>query len=457
MTSRKPPLIIPVEEQSREFDAKLLLGCVVAESGRTAIVGSRREIHIRAAELPPGLYFAKSFRPVSRRMFRILRDLGFEIIACDEEGLLPYPDDLYFERRISDETLAMISNFFAWGPENEALFRRCPGYTGAPIHVTGNPRVDLMREDVRGFFDPEVERLRGRFGEFILLNTNFGTVNHRVPELAWMNLLEESEGSEFDEFRTALTRHRLALFSHFKQLVTVLSRAFPDRNIIVRPHPVESHVPWLEAADDAENVHVIHEGSVLPWLMASGVLLQNNCTTAIEAYLLGRPAITYRPIVNESFDTDLTNALTHHADTSELLCDMIQDVFAGRLDVHDGPDQQKLIAQYIASLDGPLACDRIVEALEGPRPVPEARAFGRMNGWAQSQFRRVEKYVRSRIPGDKNGPGYQEQRFPGVSITEVRERVTRFGRLLDRFQGVSVTRVSEHIFRLDADSRTRPD
>ena len=80
-----------------------------------------------------------------------------------------------------------------------------------------------------------------------------------------------------------------------------------------------------------------------------------------------------------------------------------------------------------------------------------------MNGWAQSQFRRVEKYVRSRIPGDKNGPGYQEQRFPGVSITEVRERVTRFGRLLDRFQGVSVTRVSEHIFRLDADSWTRSD
>ena len=168
MTSRKPPLIIPVEEQSREFDAKLLLGCVVAESGRTAIVGSRREIHIRAADLPPGLYFSKSFRPVSRRMFRILRDLGFEIIACDVEGLLPYPDDLYFERRISDETLAMISDFFAWGPENDALFRRCPGYTGAPIHVTGNPRVDLMREDVRGFFDPEVERLRAEVGRFMV-------------------------------------------------------------------------------------------------------------------------------------------------------------------------------------------------------------------------------------------------------------------------------------------------
>ena len=385
-------------------------------------------------------------------MFRILRSLGFEIIACDEEGLLPYPDPLYFERRVSPETLAMISDLFAWGPANDALFRRCPGYAGTPVHVTGNPRVDLMRPEVRGYFDGEVKRLRDRYGEFLLLNTNFGTVNHRVPELAWMSQLDESAPSEKDDFRTALTRHRLTLFDHFKRLVRDLGRTFPDRNLVVRPHPVEGHAAWIEAADGAENVHVVHEGSVLPWLMASAVLLQNNCTTAIEAYLCGRPAITYRPIVNARFDTDLTNALTHHAETTEELCDRIGDVIAGRLSVHDGPEQQKLIAQHIASLRGPLASDRIIEALEGARRPTRIGSLDRASGWSHAQLRRFVKFVRSQIPGDKNDSGYQEQRYPSVSLDDVSERVGRFGRLLGRFASVRVSPVTRHIFRLDSDA-----
>ena len=39
--------IIPAEEQSREFDAKLLLACVAAERNFPAIVGARRDIHLK--------------------------------------------------------------------------------------------------------------------------------------------------------------------------------------------------------------------------------------------------------------------------------------------------------------------------------------------------------------------------------------------------------------------------
>jgi hypothetical protein len=49
-------LIIPVEEQSREFDAKLLLACVAAERGYPAVLGSRRAIHLSATRLPRGIY-----------------------------------------------------------------------------------------------------------------------------------------------------------------------------------------------------------------------------------------------------------------------------------------------------------------------------------------------------------------------------------------------------------------
>ena len=52
MTHRASTLIVPVENQSRELDAKLLLSCVAAERGFPVVLGSRFFIHLAAASLP---------------------------------------------------------------------------------------------------------------------------------------------------------------------------------------------------------------------------------------------------------------------------------------------------------------------------------------------------------------------------------------------------------------------
>jgi surface carbohydrate biosynthesis protein len=449
-------LIIPAEEQSRELDAKLLLACVAAERGFPTIVGSRRDIHLEATRLPRGIYYAKSFRALSVRMFAILRDLGHEIVACDEEALLPYPDHLYFERRVAPKAYEMITNFFAWGAENAALFRRCPSYTGAPIHVTGNPRVDLMRREIRGYFEGDAAALRRRFGDFVLINTNFGTINHRVPELAWLSFIEVSEdGADSEDYKVATTHHRLALFSHFKELLPRLARAFPDHTIVLRPHPLENHGPWREAASGCDNVHVVHEGAVIPWLLAAKAVIQNNCTTAIESYLMERPVISYLPITSERLDSPITNALSYQAFGFEELSTLLRRIADGELGACDSPGQRKLIDRHIAALDGPLASDRIVDALgavesSGARP-PRPGAFRHARGWLDARFRALEKNVRSWIPGDKNNRGYQEQRFPGLSLDEVRERVDRFGGLLGRFAKLRIEQHSRNIYRITSD------
>ena len=40
MTIKKPLLLIPVENQIRELDPKLLLACVAAERGFSSVIGS---------------------------------------------------------------------------------------------------------------------------------------------------------------------------------------------------------------------------------------------------------------------------------------------------------------------------------------------------------------------------------------------------------------------------------
>ena len=121
MTNSASTLIVPVESQVRELDAKLLLSCVAAERGFPVIIGSRAYTHFHAASFPRGVYLAKSMRSLSSSMFTILRKLGHEIVAWEEEALVHPPPDTYFTLRLSPTTIRKVSHIFAWGQENVDL------------------------------------------------------------------------------------------------------------------------------------------------------------------------------------------------------------------------------------------------------------------------------------------------------------------------------------------------
>ncbi|MEE3330729.1 MAG: hypothetical protein VX246_07655, partial [Myxococcota bacterium] len=76
MTTPRPTLLIPVENQVRELDAKLLFSLAAAERGYPVVLGARTTLHLDAATLPRGVYVAKSVRKLSTRMFGIYRNLG---------------------------------------------------------------------------------------------------------------------------------------------------------------------------------------------------------------------------------------------------------------------------------------------------------------------------------------------------------------------------------------------
>ena len=50
MNNSASTLIIPVETQVREMDAKILLSCIAAERGFPVIMGSRAFVHFQAVE-----------------------------------------------------------------------------------------------------------------------------------------------------------------------------------------------------------------------------------------------------------------------------------------------------------------------------------------------------------------------------------------------------------------------
>jgi hypothetical protein len=204
-------------------------------------------------------------------------------------------------------------------------------------------------------------------------------------------------------------------------------------------------------------VEVKHSGNVIPWLLATKALVHNSCTTGLEAHALGVPALSYRARVDERYDYGfyrLPNLLSHECFDFEELITSLKKVLMGELGGADGAERKALIDHYLAALDGPLASQRIVDVLEeiateiSEKPLPSS--LDQLRGSFAAEWRRLGKKYRSLLPGTVNRPEFQQQRFPDLSLDEVRGRVSRFRQLLGIEAELRVEQLSSEIFQLSA-------
>ncbi len=223
------PLLLPVENQVRELDSKILLACIAAQRRFSSFIGSRREIHFNITSFPKGIYLSKSITRASDMMVRIMRNLGHKIVAWDEEALVHLPADTYYSRRLSPAAMIHVDRFFAWGEDNAELWRQYPYLPeDAVIEVTGNPRNDLLRPELNAYYDSDVARIKKTYGDFILINTNFNHVNAFTPV---QNLFQPTSGpDEIPQFGRAakgmsrsyaegLRNHKQSVFKDFQRMI----------------------------------------------------------------------------------------------------------------------------------------------------------------------------------------------------------------------------------------------
>ncbi len=467
MKTARTPLIIPVENQVRELDPKLLLACVAARRGFASIIGSHRWIDFRIASLPRSLYLCKSFTVMNLKMFRIMHRLGQKIVSWDEEALVHLPADMYYSRRLSAQSLQYVSHLFAWGEDNAQLWRQYPRMPKEmPIHVTGNPRGDLLRAEMRTFYRRDADELRSQYGKYILVNTNFNHVNAFFPA---QNLFRPSPGrgarrcfgkaakGMSSAFAQVLSDHKQILFDHFRALIPMLEAAFPGYTIVVRPHPTENQAVYRRIAEVCQRVVVSNEGNVVPWLMAAQALVHNGCTTAVEAYRMGIPAISYRPSVNEEIDQGfyrLPNELGYQCFSFEELRATLGQVLEGTLGAAGGKRRAALFDRYMVAGDGPLACERMVDVLEqismGESELPAPGWRMRLAGSALANGRYFIKQLKRYLPGSHAPPEFHRHRYPGISLAELRERVAHFQQTLGDRTEIRVEQMHEQIFRISA-------
>ena len=467
MRTQKPVLLIPVENQVRELDAKLLLAYIAARRGLTSIMGPKREVESRIASFPRSVYVAKSMIQGNSGFLGTARKLGHTNVAWDEESLVHLPPEIYFSRRLSPDALAHVSHLFAWGEDNAELWRTYPELpAGIPIHITGNPRNDLLRPEIRAYYEKDVNEIRSTFGDFILINTNFNHVNAFLPGRN-LFLPAEKPGEEpmfgraargmAREYAEGLRKFKQVTFEGFQKLIPVLEKTFPSHTIIVRPHPTESHEAYQQISARCKRVQVTNKGNVVPWLMAARALIHNGCTTGVEAYVMRVPAISYRVTIDERYDEGfygLPNQLSHQCFNFSQLQQTLGKILAGELGAAGGDKRLSLIDHHLTGIKGPLACERIVDVLEkivdDLAKLPRPHLWGKLGVWSKAAKRGMHKRFKYRATRSGKSIEFQRHKYPEINIEEFRSRVARFQQILGKDGDLKVDQIYARLFRIRA-------
>lgn len=360
------PLYLLVEEINRELLSRLLIARAAVALGHPVVIGQQWWLAANFAALPPGVALFKGNNRIQALFMQQARKAGHRTASIDEEAFVS-SSVTEIAAQYHGLAEAHCDLFLTQGAfQHRAVCGRFPGATER-IVITGNPRADLLRDPRFRPHDPLVDRYRESLGPYVLMNTNFTTINPKLGDVysyyktcLRVGVLDDPEMPPFKRFMTWCNWER----ENLKAMVSLLRRLSgrsDQRRIVLRPHPSESAEIWTDELAGLPGVEVFTEGDHLAWIDRADRLVHSGCSTGLEAYLLGRRAISLTPGDRWWKTPALSNLVNPVATTVEaaeaLLATDTDEETTGR------PDPALELGEYLLDEPGESPADRIAVRL----------------------------------------------------------------------------------------------
>ena len=355
-------LYFPIEIASRELDFRLALAVRSVSSDTRVLFGQHDELYEVVKRSRGGIYVGKN---IFRRLFPLadnlgryqaLRERGSLLVHLDEEGaVFPGSSEEGWARsldaRLDPSVLSPDDYVCAWGAFQADYYRSRASQGGPDIRVTGHPRFDLYKPANRGFYSPELRDIQRKYGPFVLINTNLSSANPRHGPAHVFSSDQLFDGSTAAGRARGVYRwaHEAEKLAHVMRLCHELAVGLSGHRLVVRPHPGEDIELYELAFRGADNVSVVREGSVAPWILAADAMVHTGCTTAIEASIAGTPVVSYRPVPAPAEDPLLPSLFGSEASSLDHALALISAAIEGRdrPGVRRGPIPSRLLCWRI--------------------------------------------------------------------------------------------------------------
>ncbi len=283
-------ILIPIEIVPRELNYKLFLSNILASKGFNCYLGKKSEIYYLLHKMKDYIYIDKGYhKNKSEIIYQSVKKNNGIIINLDEEGGIDFKDNsTLLDIRYTEDMIRQVDYIFLWGKYQYNLIKNLVKDKDKVI-VTGHPRFELLKKRYHSIYKNEVQSIISRYRDFILINTNMGWGNNIRGE----KFVVDNYSSRHPDLLQLISKDKRKIDSIVK-LIKLLSKAF-DKKIILRPHPEEDKEYYRDIFHKHDNVHVVFEGTVIPWILSSNLMIHTDCTTGIESLLLGKKPISLLP------------------------------------------------------------------------------------------------------------------------------------------------------------------
>jgi surface carbohydrate biosynthesis protein len=377
MPGERPLVVIIVDNPFRDLPGMVLVALDLCQHGIDAALVPMNLQRSEVERLRPRFVLANYFRRNNARVIADYLDRGIAVGVLDTEGGVIESWPVYANLMPEDKTLApRIAVWCSWGPRLAGMARDAGVFRADQIAVTGAPRMDFYAPSLRAaaIAASPVQDMDPR--PLVLINTNVPLANPRFQTASGeVDMFVRTFGYREEYVREWLDRqtaamHGLAEVSHR------LAGDFPEVRFVLRPHPFEATETYHRLIPGRANLTVTKQGTVDGWLLRSCALVQRSCSTAIEARLIGLPALS-PSFVPAPCNAPLVESLSTPAANYDALRGMVAEaVTTAGAPRQDTPAADPLIHDWFYLIDG-QAHQRVGAAIRGHLGRPQRADLAR--------------------------------------------------------------------------------
>ncbi|OCW83639.1 hypothetical protein AKH18_00955 [Pelagibacteraceae bacterium GOM-A4] len=301
---KKKIIFILIESAKRELNSKTLLALRALNKNYRVVIGHKGTIWSIFNKCNPGIVLLKSFGPKNTDTINLLKKKKFKILSNDEEIILAWDMNERIEYRMNNENLNKIDVLLTVGDtDSNEIKKQFPKLLNKTKKV-GNIRLELLKKKNRSLLDDETDNIRKKHGNFILFTTQFGRVNiikrsEKSIDFVFSRVIDDKadpESAHILNVNNQISMQREILLQTIKFLDN-FEVNFPNKKIIISPHPVENKLFWEDYISKRKFKNIILNKdnliSINSLINASDLVISSNSTSLLEAYLLDKKIINF--------------------------------------------------------------------------------------------------------------------------------------------------------------------
>jgi len=314
----KKVVLLSIESVKRDLDSRLLLADRLADAGYTVYVGYSRKIFSLLCYLQNSIYIGRFMSLGGSELdkkildicyknnnhFHYLHDEGGFLFSGDYKG---YSKIIYPLDYLSHPG---VKSILFWGKKQlDVLKDDMHTSLLSKSFVTGKYRFEMYKSKDLNLDIPETNDivLMGRFSEPNPVSDDIKPFTKAALDIFTRSMIQDN-GSKFISEMMKSWIKSTQEYTHFIDLIFNIATRYSDKRIIIRPHPAESHEIYNFLINFFPNLTLDTNSDVRTTIVESKIIIHTECTTGIEACLLQKPTINFRPLKGVYPDYEVSGA-----------------------------------------------------------------------------------------------------------------------------------------------------